>query len=309
MKVVLLDDWEKNYIGHPQLERLRQHFEVELYHDAPSQEELARRLSSAHVVIPIRERTRFNQAVLQSMVSTKLIAQTGSGVAHIDMEEAKRLGISVVTTPGGAGGVIELVLGLMVVYARQLVQLNEALHEGQWPLSVGMSLEGKTIGIIGLGHIGSGVAKVAKVLGMRVLAWGPRLTEERAQEQGVQYATLEDLLQASDVISLHVRLVPATRSMIRAEHFSLMKKKAFFINTSRGELVDEAALVQALTEQRIGGAGLDVFTNEPLGAGHPFVGLPNVILTPHIGWKTDEMFNRFLTVSVDNIFSHFRIDG
>ena len=308
MKVVILDDWEKSFETNSEIERLKGHFQVEIYHDQPAPDVLKKRIEHADVIIPIRERTTFSKEILRSLRKIKLIAQTGAGLAHIDMQEANRLKIPISTTPGGSAVVVELICGFMIAHSRKLVFLNEEMKKGNWVQSVGLGLEGKTVGIIGLGKIGSGVAKIAKAFHMNVLAWGPRLTEERALAEGVEYAELQHLLQSSQFVVIAVRLVPETRYLLRKEHFQLMRKDAFLINTSRGEVVDEQALAIALEEDWISGAGLDVFSEEPVEAESPFLQMKNVLLTPHIGWKTDNMFHQFLSTSIDNILSYF-VDG
>lgn len=308
MRVVILDDWEKSFAKNLEMERLRQHFQVEIYHDKPSQDDLLSRIEQADVILPIRERTKFSKEVLQQLKNIKLIAQTGAGLAHIDMDEANRLNIPVATTPGGSAAVVELIIGMMINHSRNLSSLHQQMTQGHWAESVGLGLENKTVGIIGLGKIGSDVARIAKAFNMNVIAWGPRLTEERAETQGVEFSELDDLLQRSLFVVIAVRLVPETKHLLSEKHFKLMRKDAFLINTSRGEVVDERAIVRALEENWIGGAGLDVFNHEPIDQNHPLLKLNNVILTPHIGWKTDNMFQQFLSVSIDNILS-FIIHG
>ncbi|MDM5317341.1 NAD(P)-dependent oxidoreductase [Fictibacillus sp. b24] len=185
MNVVILDDWEKSFASNPEIERLQKHFAVKIYHDKPAQDELINRIKHADIIIPIRERTVFSKEVLQQLINIKLIAQTGSGLAHIDMTEANKLNIPVATTPGGSAAVVELIFGMMIAYARNLLHLDQELKKGNWVESVGGGLENKTVGIIGLGKIGSGVAKMAKAFNMNVVAWGPRLTEERAHAHDV----------------------------------------------------------------------------------------------------------------------------
>ncbi|KZE69015.1 hydroxyacid dehydrogenase [Fictibacillus phosphorivorans] len=308
MNVVILDDWEQCFAANPEIERLKQHFSVEVYHDKPTQDELLNRIEYAYIIIPIRERTLFSKEVLMHLKNIKLIAQTGAGLAHIDMDTANQLNIPVATTPGGSAAVVELIFGMMLAHARNLLLLDQEMKQGKWMESVGSGLENKTVGIIGLGKIGSGVAKIAKAFNMNVVAWGPRLTKERAHAQEVEYLELNQLLQISHFVILAVRLVPATKHLLKEEHFKEMRNDAFLINTSRGEVVDEEALVKALSEKWIGGAGLDVFSVEPLGPNHPLLQLQNVVLTPHIGWKTDNMFHKFLSTSVENILS-FMIVG
>lgn len=303
MKIAILDDWEKYCISHPEIEMLNNYFEVTIYNDEPTTEELLNRIRDVDVIIPIRERTKFTKGILEQLRNIKLIAQTGSGLAHIDMEAAKQLGIPIMTTPGGSAAVVELIFGFIIAHSRNLPFLDRKMRDGIWTHSIGFGLAGKTIGIIGLGRIGSGVAKIAKAFDMNVFAWGPRLTKERAEEQGVTYTTLEDLLKLSDYVVISVRLVPTTRHLLTEHHFNLMRKNSFLINTARGEIVDEDALVKALIEKKIAGAGLDVFTQEPLVPSHPLLKLDNVILSPHIGWKTDTMFNKFLSAAVENILT------
>jgi len=304
MKLVILDDWEYTFATNPLLNQLKGYFDITVYHDKPEQIELIKRIQEADVIIPIRERTRFTKQVLQEMKKIKLIAQTGGGVAHIDMSEANRLRIPIATTAGGSRAVVELIFGFILAFSRKLVTLDRQVKSGEWPEILGTSLENKTIGIIGLGNIGNGVATIAKAFGMRVIAWSPRLTQERTMAEGVEYKTLVELLQQAHYISINLRLVPETRSLLRKEHFELMRRDAFLINTSRGEIIDENALCEALEQKKIAGAGLDVFTHEPIPSDHPLLHFENVILSPHIGWKTDLMLQHFLEQAIENIISN-----
>ncbi|WP_083633597.1 D-2-hydroxyacid dehydrogenase family protein [Alkalihalophilus pseudofirmus] len=306
MKLVILDDYERttDRISFEQLSLAN--VNVEIFYDQAEGDELVNRIRNADIIIPIRERTHFTRELLLRLPNLKLIAQTGSGIAHIDKEAAEEQGIEILSTPGGSQAVTELVFGLMIAHARQILPLDQGLKQNKWPIAMGIGLAGKTLGLIGLGKIGAGVAGIAKAFGMRVIAWGPRLTEERALLHDVEYVELEQLFSQSDFLSVHVRLVPETRNLIKAEHFKMMKRNAFFINTSRGEIVDEEALVQALEEKQIAGAGLDVFTQEPLKAAHPLTELDNVILTPHIGWKTDSTVEMFLNKALDNVIKYLK---
>ncbi|TWT01840.1 D-2-hydroxyacid dehydrogenase family protein [Planomicrobium sp. CPCC 101079] len=308
MKIVILDDWENCFRNNPLLKTLENKHDVTVYNDKPGNNEVINRLKNADIVIPIRERTKFTKELLNEVKNLKMIAQTGSGTAHIDIEEAERLNISVRSTTGGHKSVVELIFGFILAFNKKIIGLHEEMKDGQWPELLVDGLEKKTIGIIGLGKIGSGVAKIAKAFDMRVVAWGPRLTEERALKEGVEYLSFEELLRESDFITVNVRLVPETKDLIGEKQFNLMKPGAFFLNTSRGEIVNEKALIRALQEKWIGGAGLDVFVNEPLPAQHPLRSLQNVILSPHIGWKTDTVFNLFLSESIQNIEEFLRIE-
>jgi len=309
MKTIILDDWEHATANETvMLDRLKQFSDVVIYHDQPSSETLRQRVKDADAIILMRERTKLTRDLLDSMEQIKLIAQTGTGIAHIDMNAVNERRIPVATTPGGStAAVTELTFGLLLALSRDLHCLSPRVKQGEWPVSIGTNLSGKTIGLIGLGKIGLSVANVAKAFGMRVVAWGPRLTVERAEAGGVEFASsLEELLSQSHFVSLHVRLVAETKGLLQKKHFELMRSDAFLINTSRGELIDEEALVSALQNGQIRGAGLDVFVNEPIGPNHPILSLDNVILSPHIGWKTDNTFESFLNVSIENIESFFQ---
>lgn len=308
MKTVILDDWEHATANETvRLDRLKQFSDVVIYHDRPSTETLKERVKDADAVILMRERTKVTKDLLGSMEQIKLIAQTGTGIAHIDMNAVNERRIPVATTPGGStAAVTELTFAFLLALSRDLHRLSPRVKQGEWPVSIGTNLSRKTIGLIGLGKIGLSVANVAKTFGMRVVAWGPRLTKERAEASGVEYASLEELLNQSHFISLHVRLVPQTKGLLQKQHFELMRSDAFLINTSRGELIDEDALVWALQNGQIRGAGLDVFVNEPINPNHALLQLDNVILSPHIGWKTDNTFDSFLNGSIENIESFFQ---
>ena len=307
MKTVILDDWNKVYLNHPQLDRLKEFGEVVLFHDrAESEKELINRLGDADIVIPIRERSKFTKKVIESLPNLKLIAQTGTGIAHIDTVTAKQLNIPISVTPGGStDSVAELTFALMLSCLKQIPYGQNRMQHGEWPPIIGGELKGKRLGIIGLGKIGTEVAQRAKAFKMEVNSWGPTLTPERAQKIGVPYMPFEELLAKSDIISLHVRLVPETTRLLVKEHFQLMKDSSILINTARGQVVDEADLIWALENNVIAGAGLDVFEKEPIDPANPLLKMSKkVVVSPHIGWTSKEVFDRFLTLCIDNII-HF----
>ncbi|KEO84456.1 D-2-hydroxyacid dehydrogenase family protein [Tumebacillus flagellatus] len=307
MKTVILDDWDNATNGLQKLNALKQFSDVQIYHDQPSPAVLYERVRDADAVVFMRERTKVTAELLDQMPNLKLLAQTGTGLAHIDMSEVNKRRIPVATTPGGStAAVTELTFAFLLALARDLVKFTAQMKAGSWPIGITQNISGKTLGLIGLGKIGLSVAKVAKAFGMNVIAWGPRLTAERAEAAGVTYVELDDLLQQSHFVSLHVRLVAETRNLLTRRHFGTMRPDACLINTSRGELVDEKALICALQSGRIKGAGLDVFHQEPLDPNHPLLQLNNVVLAPHIGWKTDTTFESFLNGSIENIESFFR---
>lgn len=302
MNFVIPDDHDKAYLGTPHLERLVPHGKVQVYTDLPRDEgELLERLRPAEVVIPIRERTQFTAERLLKLPRLRLISMTGTGVASIDVKTATARRIAVTNTPGtSVPAVVELTFGLMIALCRRLPAIDREIRQGQWPQHVGSELSGKILGIIGLGAIGSRVADLARGFGMEVFAWSPRLTAERARQHGATPLPLADLMSRSDFVSVHVRLLPATKGLVSRDLIVLMKPGAFFINTARAAIVDEDALWEAVTAGRIAGAGLDVFGQEPLPAGHRWAGVGSVVLTSHRGWVTRETLDRFMGAAVDN---------
>jgi phosphoglycerate dehydrogenase-like enzyme len=269
--------------------------------------ELIEALKDVHILIPIRERTRLTGAVLEALPSLEMISQTGGSAPHLDLEAATRRGIVVCTSTGSGQSTAELTFALMLAVMRRIPQEHQAMREGHWQTGQGVGLQGKTLGIIGLGRIGSRVAHIAQAFGMHVLATGFTLTSERALAHGVRIASLEDLLARSDVVSIHLRLSERSNQLIGRRELRLMKPTAYLINTSRGPIVDEGALVDALRHRRIAGAGLDVFTQEPIDPSNPLLQLDNVVCTPHIGFVTQENYEQLLGGAVDNILNY--LDG
>jgi len=302
MNFVIPDDYDQAYLGSPHLVRLISHGKVQVYTDPPRDEsELIERLRPAEVVIPIRERTPFTAERLVKLPGLRLISMTGTGVASIDLKTATARRVVVTNTPGtSVPAVVELAFGLMIALGRRLPTIDREIREGGWPQHVGSELSGKSLGIIGLGAIGSRVAEVARAFGMEVFAWSPRLTADRADRHGVAPLPLPDLMARADFVSVHVRSLPATKGLVSRELIGLMKPGAVFINTARAAIVDEDALWEALSAGRLAGAGLDVFGQEPLPANHRWAGLPNVVLTSHRGWVTRETLDRFMGGAVEN---------
>jgi phosphoglycerate dehydrogenase-like enzyme len=309
MKFAILDDYQGAAASLPCMDRLRACGELLVFRQPIAAEEaLIDALKDVHILLPIRERTRLTANVLEALPHLEMIAQTGSKAPHLDLDAATRRGI-VVCLSGGSGGqsTAELTFALMLAVMRRVPQEHEALRQGRWQTSIGVGLHGKTLGIVGLGRIGGRVARIAQAFGMRVLATGFTLTPERALAHGVQIAALEDLLARSDVVSLHLRLSERSYRLIGRQELRLMKPTAYLINTSRGAIVDEAALVEALRHRRIAGAGLDVFEHEPLAAGNPLLQLDNVVCTPHLGFVTRETYEQMVGGAVENILNY--LDG
>ena len=302
MRVAVLDDVHHAYEGTSGIARLRERAEVRIF-TAPFGDPSA--LRGFDALIANRERTRFTRALLEQLPDVRIIAQTGNHAYHIDLAAAEERGIIVAKASGGYSvGAAELAIGLMIAVMRQIPTANRAVKQGEWRTPTTPVLNAKTLGIIGLGHVGGHVAKVAKAFGMNVLAWSPTLTPERAAAAGAVRCELDDLLRASDVVSVHAPLSPDSRGLLDARRLALMKPTAYLVNTARGPIVDELALCAALAEGRIAGAGLDVFSAEPLLPTHPLTRLPNVVLTPHLGWPTDQAYGAFAAAAADVLLAY-----
>lgn len=247
---------------------------------------LAERLAPFQVVCLMRERTRVPAELLAKLPKLRLIVTTGMWNASLDIDEAVRRGITVCGTSSIQSGTPELTWLLMLALARRLPQEQAAMAGGGWQTGLGVDLEGSTLGILGLGKIGARVAALGNAFGMQVLAWSENLTAARAAEAGATLTQKDELLRRSDFVTIHMKLSSRTRGLIGERELSLMKESAFLINTSRGPIVSETALIGTLRSKEIAGAGLDVFDTEPLPSDHPLRHLPGVIVTPHIGYVT-----------------------
>lgn len=263
---------------------------------------LVDRLSEFDAVMRIRERTAFPRTVLERLPRLKLILATGMRNARsIDLAAADQKGITVSTTDALHQTTVELTWALILNLFRQLPRECASLRAGGWQVGLGRQLAGRTLGIVGLGNMGIPVARIGREFGMKLAAWSPNLTQQRAQEHDVRSVSKDALFAESDVVTLHMPLADSTIGIAGAHELSLMKDDAFLINTARPQLVDETALIAALVEQRIGGAGLDVFDIEPLPDEHPFRTLPNVLATPHIGFVNEENYRIFFETSLENL--------
>lgn len=304
MKVTVLDDYQRAMAATPAIERLRQEVEVQILTEKlPSSDAVIHALRGSAAIIPIRERTKFTASLLQALPALEFISQTGNHAYHIDMKAATEAGIVVALAPGG-NSTTELAIGLMIATMRRIPQCDQAMRRGEWPLVLGYVLKDKTLGILGLGRIGGEVAAIARAFGMKVIAWGPTLTPERAARAQVTYMSLEEVLKNADVVSVHLTLSEQSTNLLNEARLRLMKKTAYLINTARGAIVDEGALVKLLKAGDIAGAALDVFVEEPLPTGHPLRQLDNVVLAPHLGWPTDSGFAGFAENAVANILDY-----
>ncbi len=270
------------------------------YHDTlPDAEALLKRIRGAEIVINIRSSCKFNDDLFAACPDLKLLSLWGTGTDNVDLPAARQRGVRVTNTPGvSAVSIAEHCLALLLAAARSIPRTDAEIRQGHWPLGDGVQLAGKTLGIIGLGAIGRRFAKLGQAIGMRVIAW----TMHPDPALGFELVPLERVFAESDVVSLHLRLSPETRGTIGAKEFAMMKPSAIFINTARGPIVQEAALIEALSQRRFSAAGLDVFDEEPLPANHPFTKLQNVVMTGHSAGVTPEALEAGLQMSVDNIF-------
>ena len=276
--------------------------DIRFYHDrAPSFETLARRLADVQIICTLRERTSITAALLDRLPELRLIAATGRVQASIDVATATARGILIATTGGTSSSTVELTWGLILALVRRIAAEDVALRAGNWQTTVGTGLEGKALGILGLGQIGSRVANVARAFGMRVLAWGLTLTQDRAVRHGAEMVTKDELLQQADIVTIHWRLSELTRGQIGAGELAMMKPTAYLVNTARGPIIDEGALVDALKAGRIAGAALDVYDREPLPADHPLLRVPNTVLTPHLGYASEDGLRAFYLQTIENI--------
>lgn len=305
MKIVVLEDWNRFFPGVPSLERLRRRVEVEVQHDKPSdQSDLLARLAEVEIVVLNRERTQFDAPVIDALPTLELIVQTGGVGPNVDVAAATARGVAVSTGPGlqnAIDGVAELALGLLLSLARKIPAYDQNVRVGNWNVPPTVLLNGGTMGIVGLGRLGRSLARLGQALQMRVIAAGPTLTPERAAAGGVEFVSIDDLFARADAAFVCTRLSDSTRGLVTRQHLALMKPTAYLINVARGPIVDEDALIQALKEGKIAGAGLDVFGQEPLPIDHPLVNLDNVVLTPHIGWVTAANCERFVDSVVGSI--------
>ncbi len=263
---------------------------------------IARALQDYGIVCVMRERTPFPRSLIEKLPDLKLLVTTGLKNASIDVAAAKERGITVCGTDGVKHPTAELAIGLIIDLARNISAENARMKAGEaWQTTIGADLFGHTLGLVGLGNLGQRVAKVAQALGMNVIAWSQNLTPERCKEHGVEYATKADLFQRSDFISIHMVLSDRTRGLVSKTDLGMMKPAAYIINTSRGPIIDEAALVAALQNKSIAGAGLDVFDLEPLPRDHVYRTLPNVVLTPHLGYVTQDGYRAFYGGTVEAV--------
>lgn len=265
-------------------------------------DDTARALAGFGIVCAMRERTPFPRALFDKLPDLKLLVTTGMRNAAIDLAAAKERGVLVCGTPSFGNPTAGIAWGLILELTRRIGHENARLKGGApWQSVLGTDVDGKTLGVLGLGKLGTRVAGIAKAFGMKVIAWSQNLTPEKCKEAGVEYVTKEDLFRRSDIVTIHVQLSERTRGLVGGKELGLMKPSSYIINTSRGPIIEEAALLAALRERRIAGAGLDVFDVEPLPLDHPLRKLDNAVITPHLGYASEENYRAYYGGVVEDI--------
>jgi len=298
VRIAVLDDYQRVAHRFADWSRLAEH-EVTFFHEPL--EDVAAALEPFEIVCAMRERTAFPAELFDRLPNLQLLVTTGRRNAAIDLEAAERHGVTVAGTNVPGLSTAEHAWGLILALARRIPQEDRGMHEGAWQTTVGTDLAGRTLGIVGLGRLGSAMARYGQAFDMRLVAWSQNLTAERCLECGAELVTKGELLSTADVVTIHLVVSGRTRGLIGAEELAVMKPTAFLVNTSRGPIVDEAALVAALEAGTIAGAALDVYDREPLPADHPLRRAPNTVLTPHLGYVTEETYRVFYGQTVEDI--------
>jgi phosphoglycerate dehydrogenase-like enzyme len=302
MRLSILDDYQGVALDMADWSPLEGRVEIVVERKPFSDEDqAARSLANSEIVAAMRERTPFPRSLVERLPNLKLLNTTGMRNASFDLAALRDRGIVVCGTEGGGLDTAELTWGLILGAARRIAEDHRSMREGLWQTRIGNRLEGKTLGVLGLGRLGSAVARVGLAFDMKVIAWSPNLTAERAAAVGVARVDKETLLRQSDVLSVHVVLSPRSRGLVGGNDIALMKKTAILVNTSRGPIVDVYAVIEALEAGRLGYAAFDVYDGEPLPADHLLRRTPNVLLTPHIGYVTEENYRSSYPQIVENI--------
>ncbi|MEV5008759.1 D-2-hydroxyacid dehydrogenase family protein [Streptomyces sp. NPDC055692] len=300
MKVAVLDDYQNVALSLADWDSL--HAQVDVFSE-PFTDETAvvAALADYDVIVAMRERTPFPSSTLSQLPKLALLVTTGPGNAAIDIDAARQQNITVSGTGYFSHPTAELTWGLILSAARLIPQNAESVRRGGWQVGLGTSLHGATLGVLGLGRLGTRVAEIGKAFGMKPIAWSQNLRPEDAQTKGVTYVSRDELFARSDVLSIHVVLSDRTRGLVGEHELRLMKPTAILVNTSRGPVIDEAALLDVLNEKRIAGAALDVFDREPLPADHPLRSMHNAVVTPHIGYVSRDLYEVFYRDAAEDI--------
>ena len=302
-RCAILDDYQNIALKAADWSKVAGDLEIKVFSEhLGGPDDAVKALQGFDIVCAMRERTGFPRAVIEKLPDLKLLITTGMRNASIDVAAAKERGVVVCGTPAVGSPTSGITIGLMLELTRRIGYENARMKAGvPWQSTIGPDLEGLTLGVLGLGKLGVRTANIAKAFGMKVIAWSQNLTPEKCQEAGVDHASKDDLFRQSDFVTIHVVLSQRTRGIVGAKELGLMKPSAYIINTSRGPIIDEAALLAVLRDQKIAGAGLDVFDIEPLPVDHPLRKLDNVVLTPHLGYVALQNYRAYFTGVVDDI--------
>ncbi|MDO8533898.1 MAG: D-2-hydroxyacid dehydrogenase family protein [Xanthobacteraceae bacterium] len=302
-RCAILDDYQNVALQMADWSQIDGDADIKVFNDSIGEgEQVIKALKGFSILCLMRERTLFPRQVIEGLPDLKLMVTSGMRNAAIDLEAAATRNIIVCGTDSPGNPTAEITFGLMLELARKIGFENARLKAGaRWQTTLGIELNGKTLGVIGLGKLGSRVAAIGKAFGMRVMAWSQNLTEAKCREAGAEFTTKDELLRQSDFVTVHLQLSQRTRGLIGAAEFALMKPTGFFINSSRGPIVNEPALIAALRAGQIAGAGIDVYDVEPVPVDHPLRGLQNAVITPHLGYVTAENYRRFYGQMVEDI--------
>jgi phosphoglycerate dehydrogenase-like enzyme len=307
MRIAVLDDYQQVARNYADWSILPQGSDVQSFSEHESDEDkLAERLAPFEVIVAMRERTPFPRSLLTRLPKLRLLVTTGLRNAAIDVRAAAELGVTVSGTEGLPYPTAELTWALILGLSRHVAHEDRAVRSGRWQTTVGLGLQGKTLSLLGVGRLGTQVARIGRAFGMRVVAWSPNLTPERAEAAGVQWVERSALFRQADVLSIHLVLSERTRGLVGETELALLGKSTLLINTSRGPIVDEPALIATLRAGGIRGAALDVFDVEPLPTNHPFLTLENTLLTPHLGYVTAETYRLFYAQALDDILGYLK---
>jgi D-3-phosphoglycerate dehydrogenase len=302
-RCAILDDYQNVALSSADWSKIKTDVEVKVFDQhLGSADNVVKALQPFDIVVAMRERTGFPRAVIEKLPNLKLLITTGMRNASIDQAAAKDKGVTVCGTGAVGSPTSGIAIGLMLELTRRIGYENARMHAGEaWQTTIGPDLEGLTLGTLGLGKLGQRTAKIAQAFGMKTIAWSQNLTAEKAAAAGVGYVSKEELFRQSDFITIHVVLSARSKGLVGAAEFALMKPTAYLINTSRGPIVDEAAMLAALRDKKIAGAGLDVFDVEPLPKDHVLRKMDNVVLTPHLGYVAAQNYRAYFAGVVDDI--------
>jgi phosphoglycerate dehydrogenase-like enzyme len=303
VRAAILDDYQNVAMGFADWSPIAKDVEIKVFNKPfGSQDEAIKALQGFAVVVGMRERTPFPRKVVEALPDLKLLITTGARNNSFDIKACAERGITVCGTGAAGSPTTGIAFGLMLELTRRIGFENARLKAGApWQTTIGRDLEGLTLGILGLGKLGQRSAGVGKAFGMKTIAWSQNLTEEKAKSSGVDYVSKDDLFRNADFVTIHLVLSDRSRGLVGAKELGLMKKSAYLINTSRGPIVDEKALIAVLQSKSIAGAGLDVFDTEPLPLDHPFRKMDNVVITPHLGYVSEQNYRKYFPDIVEDI--------